>query len=233
MEAKIAEFLKYNPKKAFSSREIAKAIDIPRNTVKPVLEKLVKQHRVASRKSENGTRYYMYVFTKFSHLRTEKDVEAFSYDCPTGFSAHDVEKCKKCPIRVEEYDVKTALMLSLSEKGWIVEQVAWGGQPGADLIAKHENLGNLVIEAKGEGSRYQMRRNYFYMVLGELLQRMNDPNKKYGIGLPAYKQFAAMAVSTPEWIKTQLNLSLFFVKKLKGRYGYNVGHKSYGALWTF
>jgi hypothetical protein len=231
MEMQIAQFLKDNPKKAFSSREIAKAVDMPQDTVESVLDKLLREHRVASRKTKVGISYYVYVFTTFSHLRTEKDMEAFSYECPVGFSGYDVEKCKRCPSRVEEFDVKRALMLSLSEKGWIVEQIAWGHEPGADLIFRHEKLGNLVIEAKGEGSRYQMRRNYFSMVLGDLLQRMDDPNKKYGVGLPAYKQFTAMAVNTPEWIKTQLNLSLFFVKKLKERYGYSIGHMSSGVSW--
>lgn len=113
-----------------------------------------------------------------------------------------------------------------------MEQIAWGGQPGADVLAKHEKLGELVVEAKGEGSRYQMRRNYFSIVMGQLLQRMDDPDKKYGIGLPAFKQFTTLAIKTPEWIKKQLNLNLFFVKKLTERYGYVVGHKSYGAPWN-
>lgn len=82
MGAEVVEFLKGNPRKAFSSREVAKELDMPHDTAESVLQKLVKQQRIARRKSKDGIDFFIYVFVEISNLRTDADIEAFSYDCP-------------------------------------------------------------------------------------------------------------------------------------------------------
>lgn len=52
------------------------------------------------------------------------------------------------------------------------------------------------------------------MVLGEIMQKMDSPKKQYGIGLPANKQYANLVNRLPLWMKKQLKLRVFMVKKI-------------------
>jgi hypothetical protein len=70
----------------------------------------------------------------------------------------------------------------------------------------------MVLEAKGEGSRQPMRVNYFVGALGELVQRMDAPDVRYGLALPAHRQFVALALKLSPWVRRQLNLSIYFVR---------------------
>ena len=82
-----------------------------------------------------------------------------------------------------EDKVKRSLKAWLEASGWEVS-VIWGRAHGIDLEAKR-NGQRWIIEAKGCGSRNPMRVNYFLGILGELLQRMDDPDVRYSIALHA------------------------------------------------
>jgi hypothetical protein len=60
------------------------------------------------------------------------------------------------------------------------------------LVEALKNTDRWIIEVKGCGSRNPMRHNFFLMVLGELLQRMDDPKAKYSIAFPNMKQYRGL-----------------------------------------
>jgi len=159
-------------------------------------------------------------------LSSEHELKSFSYECPERFSSLSPEDCKKCPFRIEEDEVKNAIGLMLKADGWTIRRMALRQRHGADIEATHDSLGTMIIEAKGEGSLNAMRVNYFLMILGELLQKMDNPDKQYGIGLPAYRQFANLIVKLPLWIKQYLKLKVFLVKKVDAK-KYAVGYLYY------
>jgi len=62
------------------------------------------------------------------------------------------------------------------------------GYDAVGAVARYRHRGStgrerLVLEAKGEGSRPQMRGNFFLHALGELLQRMDGPDANFGLAL--------------------------------------------------
>jgi hypothetical protein len=56
-----------------------------------------------------------------------------------------------------------------------------------------------------------MRVNYFLAVLGQLLQRMDDPGAKYSIALPDLPQFRRLWDSLPPLAKKRTEISAVFV----------------------
>lgn len=68
-----------------------------------------------------------------------------------------------------------------------------------------------IIEVKGEGSLQPMRVNYFLSILGEVLQRMDDPNAKYSIALPDIQQFRNLWRRLPTLAKTRTDITALFV----------------------
>jgi hypothetical protein len=110
-----------------------------------------------------------------------------------------------------EDDVKKILVKWLERNGWTVV-TAWGQAPGADCVAEraHERW---IIEVKGQGSRQAMRVNYFLAVLGELLQRMDDPNAHYSVAFPDVEQFEGLWRRLPSLAKERTTISAIFVTK--------------------
>jgi hypothetical protein len=159
---------------------------------------------------------------------SENDLKKFSYDCPAGVSSIDIQNgfCKKCPLCVEEDEVKKAISAKLKAEGWVVNKTALGQMHGVDIEAIKRPNEIILIEAKGEGSLNPMRVNYFLMVIGEIVQRMDSAHKQYGIGLPAHKQYINLIEKLPLWIKQQLRLKIFLIKRQDGG-EYVVGYLAY------
>lgn len=157
---------------------------------------------------------------------SEHELKSFSYECPDEFNNLSPEDCRKCPCRIEEDEVKKAVGAMLKADGWAIQQMALRQRHGVDIEATHNSRGTMLIEAKGEGTRNAMRVNYFLMILGEILQKMDDPDKKYGIALPAQRQFANLVVKLPLWIKQHLRLRIFLVKRLDAK-KYAIGYLYY------
>src|SRR5919106_5192419 len=78
-----------------------------------------------------------------------------------------------------EDEVKLAVKTLLEERGYTVE-VVWGHARGVDLEARKEEE-RLLIEAKGDAPTPQMQGNCFLNAMGELDQRMVDPDAEYGL----------------------------------------------------
>jgi hypothetical protein len=114
------------------------------------------------------------------------------------------------PIHSED-EVKKCLQTWLVNHGWSVE-VAWARSRGVDIAAKKENE-HWLIEVKGEGSLNAMRVNYFLSMIGELLQRMDDPQAKYSIAVPDLKQFRNLWSRLPALAKQRTTISALFVNR--------------------
>src|SRR5258708_5583166 len=108
-----------------------------------------------------------------------------------------------------EDKVKRSLKAWLEASGWEVS-VIWGRAHGIDLEAKR-NGQRWIIEAKGCGSRNPMRVNYFLGILGELLQRMDDPDVRYSLALPDTHQFRRLVPPLPQLAKARTTISALFV----------------------
>jgi hypothetical protein len=93
--------------------------------------------------------------------------------------------------------------------GWQVE-VAWAKQRGIDISADRDGK-RWIIEVKGIGSRPEMRVNYFIGMLGETLQRMQDPAAKYSICVPDAPQFRNLWSRLPQLAKQRTGITALFV----------------------
>jgi len=110
---------------------------------------------------------------------------------------------------LSEDEVKRKLQAWLESSGWRVS-VVWGRDAGIDLDAKR-NGQRWIIEAKGCGSLNPMRVNYFLSILGELLQRMDDPNARYSIALPEMRQYRRLWQRLPQLAKSRTTISALFI----------------------
>ena len=112
---------------------------------------------------------------------------------------------------LSEDSLKKILEKWLIDQGWDTH-IAWGRTQGIDIEAFRGNV-RWVIEVKGRGSRNAMRVNYFLAVLGETLQRMNDPNARYSIALPDLDQFRSLWERLPSLAKKRTGISAIFVNE--------------------
>jgi hypothetical protein len=113
-------------------------------------------------------------------------------------------------LKITEDQVKQAVHAVLQTAGWHVE-TRWGHLPGIDIEATR-GTDRLVVEAKGEGTRPAMRVNFLLGALGELLQRMDTPDARYGLALPAHRQFVGLICRLPIWVRTHLSLHFWLVR---------------------
>lgn len=110
---------------------------------------------------------------------------------------------------ITEDDVKAAVSDWLEVKGFEVA-VAWGHDPGIDIEARR-GVERWVIEAKGTGGYDQMSRNYFFGVIGSLLQRMTDEHAHYALAIPDVPPFINLVVRFPELARRRTQLSFLLV----------------------
>jgi hypothetical protein len=100
-------------------------------------------------------------------------------------------------VGITEDEVKEAVRAHLSVRGFDVA-VAWGRVRGIDIDVRHVDGRRYIIEAKAEvGKNGAQQVNYFIGMLGELVQRMDDPNASYGIALPANRQYRGLVDRLP------------------------------------
>jgi hypothetical protein len=110
---------------------------------------------------------------------------------------------------LSEDEVKAAISSWLQANGWGV-RVAEGRSHGVDIEARRRGE-RWVIEAKGVGSRPEMRLNYFLGILGTVLQRMSDEDATYSIALPDYGQYERLWQRLPRLAKERTGISLLLV----------------------
>lgn len=111
----------------------------------------------------------------------------------------------------EEDWVKLAVQDWLQQLGWTVD-VAWGRNRGIDIAATKSGE-RWIIECKGTGSSAPMQNNYFIGALGELLQRMTDPDARYSVAFTDTPKFRRLWNELPKHAKERLKLSAIFVDR--------------------
>jgi len=116
---------------------------------------------------------------------------------------------KKEIMDTSEDEVKQKIKDWLETDGWEVS-VKWGHDRGIDIEAKRGEE-KWIIEAKGSGSRNEMRNNYFLGALGETLQRMNDQTTHYSVAFPDLKKFRRLWAELPSMVKKKMVISALFV----------------------
>ena len=111
---------------------------------------------------------------------------------------------------MSEDEVKEAMSTYLEHRGYSVD-VRWGRDRGIDIVATGPE-GRLVIEAKGAVSRPAQQQNYFLGALGELIQRMDTADARYGLALPDRPQYRGLVNRLPQHARDLMRLLVFFVK---------------------
>jgi hemin uptake protein HemP len=118
--------------------------------------------------------------------------------------------------RITEDEVKEAVRAYLVADGFVVD-VAWGRSPGIDIVARHGDGRRYVVEAKAEvGIAGAQQHNYFVGMLGELVQRMDDPEATYAIALPDNRQYRGLVNRLPDLAKKRMSLAVFWVDRTAG-----------------
>ena len=92
----------------------------------------------------------------------------------------------------------------------ITLKVAWGYIHGVDIEAV-KGKQRWLIEVKGPGSRPEMRVNYFIGILGETLQRMDDPDAHYSIAFPDMQAFRSLWAKLPKLAKERTGIDLILI----------------------
>lgn len=110
---------------------------------------------------------------------------------------------------LQEEDIKHILYNRLISDGWSVK-VAWGHTPGVDIDARKDGH-RWLIEVKGPGSRQPMRVNYFIGILGETLQRMDDPDARYTIAFPDMEQYRRLWNKLPRLAKERTTIDMMLI----------------------
>ena len=129
---------------------------------------------------------------------------------PVGNTKTEVSTNTTTSDSLQEDEVKACLEEWLNATGWRTE-IAWGKERGVDIEAVGRDGQRWLIEVKGCGSRQPMRVNYFVAVLGESLQRMDDPNARYSIAFPDMAQFHGLWDRLPQLAKDRTGITALFV----------------------
>lgn len=108
-----------------------------------------------------------------------------------------------------EDDVKRAVARYLEARGLHVE-VKWGHDRGIDIVATGAGE-RWVVEAKGEVASDQQQGNCFLGALGELVQRMDDPDARYALALPDNLRYRGLVNRLPRLARARLTLTILFV----------------------
>ena len=89
----------------------------------------------------------------------------------------------------KESDVIGVLKRGLKQDGWSVKEQVKLANGYADLAADKDGI-SFIIEAKGEDKGgFSAAEMNFQMGLGQVMARMTDVNKKYGIAFPSTPDF--------------------------------------------
>ena len=125
-------------------------------------------------------------------------------------SIRETSKVLAPEFQLQEDSVKEFLRIYLEADAWKAA-VVQGGAHGIDIDAKRGEE-RWIIEVKGCGSLNPMRVNYFLGALGELLQRMSDPEARYSIAVPDLPQFRGLWNRLPSLAKQKTGISCLFVR---------------------
>lgn len=109
---------------------------------------------------------------------------------------------------VSEQAVKTAVKTYLEEQGWSV-RVADRAR-GVDIDANRA-AERLMLKAKGGAPNPPQQVNNFLGAVGELVQRLRDPNTRYGLALPDNLQYRRLIGRLPRLARERIVQVVYLV----------------------
>lgn len=115
-------------------------------------------------------------------------------------------------VDISEKKIKQILERYLTSAGWNHE-IAWEVNPLIDIEATR-GVERWIIQIKGSGSFQPVFLNNFLSVLGEIIQRMDDPKCKYSIALPDQEQYRRLWERLPELARARLGITALFINFL-------------------
>jgi hypothetical protein len=90
---------------------------------------------------------------------------------------------------IKENEVVSTLKHGLKQDGWVVKEHVKLANGFADLVVEKDGI-SFIIEAKGEDKGgFSSAEMNFQMGLGQLMARMSDVNRKYGLAFPLTPDF--------------------------------------------
>ena len=120
---------------------------------------------------------------------------------------------------LDEQLVKRIVTVHLESEGYIVK-CGERSQRGPDVEAFSVGKPGLVIEAKGEGSKPGMFRNFFLAALGQIILRMGHNDSSYIVALPCHEQFVRLVRQVPLSVCRMLNLQFWLIEPTSGTRDY-------------
>ena len=126
-----------------------------------------------------------------------------------------VEINKERPMRKSEFPrgelfpseafVQKCLQAHFLKEGYEIRS-----EPPTDLVAVHPTRPDVWhVEAKGETADTGLD---FRTGLGQLLQRMRDPQRRYGLAVPDIEKFTAQCRQVSGWVRESLKLNWILVR---------------------
>jgi hypothetical protein len=103
----------------------------------------------------------------------------------------------------------------------ITGPLVWLSDSHAMQLFAYDGTANLTEDAvkaavkhvlESDGWRTEVHFGHINGALGELLRRMNAPDARYGLALPAHRRFTGLVRLLPLWIRQRLDLWFFFVR---------------------
>jgi hypothetical protein len=179
--------------RAFDDDELAATFGVARQGVNQVCRRLAHEGRVVRRAPAGG-----------------KIVNYLAGRAPIEAVAVTRNAVEAGPLLTED-EVKSAVQGHLARGGYDVT-VMWGRQRGTDIVAVR-NGDRVLLEAKGEAKNPAQQVNYFLGAIGELVQRMDDPEARYGLALPDNRQYRGLVGRLPGHAKSMLGLIVLFVTR--------------------
>ncbi len=180
--------------------EIAAALKIsPRQTVNTYCRKLCEQGLLRRERGPRGKIVNIPVTSTSSTSMSAKTPKPLPKPRPSPPSGE----------ALTEDQVKAAVAMMLTTQGWSPD-IKWGKARGIDIVATRGSE-RWVIECKGTGSLAPMQNNYFVGVIGELVQRMGDPDAKHSVALPDMPKFRRLWSELSPLVKQRLGVTALFV----------------------
>jgi hypothetical protein len=122
---------------------------------------------------------------------------------------------------ITEEVVKDLVCRELSRDGYSLKKSLPKGK-GADIEGWSIHKGGVIVEAKGEGSRPEMFRNFFLAALGQIVMRTSEENTRYIVALPAHEKFVRLVRAVSQHARKKLNLEFWLIGTVPIRYSIHI-----------
>jgi hypothetical protein len=111
---------------------------------------------------------------------------------------------------ISEETVKDQVYRQLTRDDYSAKKNSPHGK-GPDIEGWSAQQGDMVVEAKGEGSRPEMFHNFFLAAIGQIVLRMSKTNARYVVALPIHENFVKLVRKVPQDVRRKLNLEFWLV----------------------